>query len=242
MTKLFLHGGGGAAATLAPYVAALPPEPPGPLLLAIAEAEPEAQAASFATYATMFQSLGLPHETLAPAYVTPSQPLTAARCAALRPRGVFVCGGATPFYHQALCIDRGWLAYLREAGLPYGGTSAGAALAAETAILGGWQVADGERRRGILFAGAGEGLELLTVEPGLGLAPFAVDVHASQWGTLLRLVHAVARGLVAEGWAIDENTMLALDGGQVAVSGHGQAYLVRRAAGGGVTVAIHPAA
>jgi cyanophycinase len=241
MAQLYLHGGGGEAATLAPYVAALPPDRPGPLLLVIAEVAAEDRVASFQAYQAIFQALGEPASALAAAYVTPEQPLTAARCAELRPRGIFVCGGATPFYHQALCGDQGWLVYLREAGIPYGGTSAGAAIAAETAILGGWQVADGERRRGILFSGAGEGLELLTVEPGLGLVPFAVDVHASQWGTLLRLVHAVARGLVAEGWAIDENTLLEVDGGQVAVSGHGQAYLVRRAEGGGVTVVIHPA-
>jgi cyanophycinase len=189
----------------------------------------------------MFQSLGLPAAALAPAYVTPGQPLTAARCAELRPRGIFVCGGATPFYHRALAEEQGWLTYLREAGMPYGGTSAGAAIAAERAILGGWQVADGERRRGILFAGAGEGLELLTVERGLGLAPFAVDVHASQWGTLLRLIHAVDRGLVPEGWAIDENTLLEVESGQLAVYGRGQAYHVRRSEGGGVTVTIHPA-
>ena len=44
--------------------------------------------------------------------------------------------------------------------------------------------------------------------PGLGLVPFAVDVHATQWGTLTRLVHAVDAGLVAEGWAVDNGTVL----------------------------------
>ena len=59
---------------------------------------------------------------------------------------------------------------------------------------------------------AGEDLDLVQPRPGLGLVPFAVDVHATQWGTLTRLIHAVALGLVAEGVAIDEGTCLEVHG------------------------------
>lgn len=36
----------------------------------------------------------------------------------------------------------------------------------------------------MLFEGASEGLDVLSVRPGLGVVEGAVDVHASQWGTL----------------------------------------------------------
>jgi hypothetical protein len=56
-------------------------------------------------------------------------------------------------------------------------------------------------------------------------------VHAAQWGTLNRLVHAVldpAR-TAAEGWAIDEHTTLETDAGiPVAVHGTGAAAYVCR--------------
>jgi cyanophycinase len=135
--------------------------------------------------------------------------------------GVFVAGGWTPGYHAALVgPGAGWL----PAGVPYAGFSAGAAIAAERAIVGGW------RLNGVAVCGpeAAEDLDELAVAPGLGLVPFAVDVHATQWGTLTRLVHAVAAGLVAEGWAVDEGAALVIDGGAPQVAGLGCAYRVAR--------------
>jgi cyanophycinase len=144
--------------------------------------------------------------------------------------GVFVAGGWVPGYHAALvAAGTDWL----PRDVPYAGFSAGAAIAAGRAILGGWRL-DGVA---VCAREAGEDLDELAVAPGLRLAPFAVDVHAAQWGTLTRLVHAVAGGLVTEGWAIDEGTALVLDGGPPRVEGLGCAYRV--AAGGerlGVTV------
>jgi cyanophycinase len=135
--------------------------------------------------------------------------------------GVFVAGGWTPGYHEALVgSGTGWL----PAGVPYAGFSAGAALAAERAILGGWRLGG----VAVCPAEAAEDLDELAVAPGLGLVPFAVDVHATQWGTLTRLVHAVAAGLVTEGWAVDEGTALALDGAAPHVAGLGAAYRVVR--------------
>ncbi len=58
-------------------------------------------------------------------------------------------------------------------------TSAGAAVAARQAIVGGWQAQRGDVVRPMLFRGASEGLDLITVQHGLNLVPFAVDVHAS---------------------------------------------------------------
>jgi cyanophycinase len=159
----------------------------------------------------------------------------------MRPSGVFVCGGATPFYHQALCADPSWVAYLHETHIPYGGTSAGAAIAAQQAIVGGWQARRGGTARAMLFQGASEGLEQLTVAPGLGLAPFAVDVHASQWGTLLRLIHAVELGAVATGWALDEDTLLEIADRSLRLHGRGHAYYVKKIGDGETTVAVHTA-
>ena len=143
--------------------------------------------------------------------------------------GVFVGGGATPGYQQALA---GWRA---PADLPFAGFSAGAAVAAARAIVGGWRLGG----RDVCAEEAGEELEELAVRDGLGLVPFAVDVHATQWGTLTRLVHAVGAGLVEEGWAIDEGTVLVVDDGSVRVEGLGSAYRVAPR-DGGVVVSVQP--
>jgi cyanophycinase len=132
--------------------------------------------------------------------------------------GVFVAGGDTPGYQEALT---GWAV---PAGLHYCGFSAGSAVAARRAIVGGW-LHDG---RPILDADFGEELGELEVRDGLGLVGFAVDVHAAQWGTLTRLIAAVDGGLVAEGYAIDEGTVLVVDGAEPPkVAGLGHAWRVR---------------
>jgi cyanophycinase len=152
--------------------------------------------------------------------------------------GVFVAGGWTPGYQEAFAAaGERWLQALRAAGLPYAGFSAGAAIAPTRAIVGGWRVArNGGEPLAVCAEEAGEDLELVQPRPGLGLVPFAVDVHATQWGTLTRLVHAVASGLVAEGVAIDEGTCVearaGADAGELRVHGTGSAYRVQRGAGG----------
>ena len=134
--------------------------------------------------------------------------------------GVFVAGGWTPGYHEAL-VEPGtdWLP--------------GAPVRRLLGRRGG-----GERRRrssagtgsatvAICAEEAGEDLEQLTVRPGLGLVPFAVDVHATQWGTLTRLVHAVRAGAVSDGLAVDEGTVAIVRDGELAgVEGLGVAYRV----------------
>jgi cyanophycinase len=131
--------------------------------------------------------------------------------------GFFVAGGLTPAYQEALA---GWAL---PAGLHYCGFSAGAAVAARRAIVGGWLRAG----RPVLDEDFGEDLGEIEVRPGLGIVDFAVDVHAAQWGTLTRLVAAVEGGLVAAGVAIDEGTVLVCDGDDRRVEGLGQAWEVR---------------
>jgi cyanophycinase len=142
--------------------------------------------------------------------------------------GVFVGGGWTPGYQEALS---GWQA----PALPYAGFSAGASVASARAIVGGWRLGE----RAVCAEEAGEDIDQLDVRDGLGLVPFAVDVHATQWGTLTRLVHAVAGGLVPAGWAIDEGTVLVVDNGRLHVEGLGGAYRVARQ-DGEVVVSVHP--
>lgn len=152
--------------------------------------------------------------------------------------GLLVCGGLTPAYAAALAPSaeplRDWLV---ESNRPYAGFSAGAAVAAGRAVVGGW------REDGVVVCpeDAAEDLDELSVVPGLGLVPFALDVHAAQWGTLARLVAAVHGGRVTSGVALDEDTLLTVTADAPAtVAGLGQAHVVR-VGPDGVTVRSHRA-
>jgi len=211
------------------------------VLIVLAE-EPEGGALDrFARTRAAFTAVGGQPSEFELAVVSATQPLTVERVAAVGPTGIFVGGGLTPDYHAALCRDPRWVGYLTAQGIPYAGFSAGAAIAATQAIIGGWQVPVGDTAVAVANEETGEELAWVTVQPGLGLVPFAVEVHASQWGTLTRLLHAVARQQVPAGWAIDEDTLLEVQGGTtVQVTGLGQAYQVR-AAGTDLIVTIVPA-
>ncbi|HEX8857169.1 MAG TPA: hypothetical protein VF752_16360 [Thermoleophilaceae bacterium] len=145
--------------------------------------------------------------------------------------GVFVSGGLTPLYRELLVEQYpDWIPEGIEDGAVYGGFSAGAAIAAERALVGGWQVERGDLQVQVCPEEASEDLELVTVLRGLALVPFTVDVHASQWGTLPRLLHAIADGAAPEGVAIDEHTCVEVAAGpQLRVHGLGTAYRVTAA-------------
>ena len=130
--------------------------------------------------------------------------------------GLYVAGGLTPAYREKL---EGL-----EVGVPYCGFSAGAAIAADRALVGGWKIGD----RQVCDEDFGEELEQVEPLPGLGLVPFAVDVHATQWGTVSRALHAVERGLYEEAVAVDEHCCVEVRGGEIAaVHGRGVAYRIR---------------
>lgn len=148
--------------------------------------------------------------------------------------GVFVGGGLTPAYHDAVIGIAPEIRALVDGGAPYAGFSAGAAVAASRAIVGGY------RHDGVEIApeDAGEELDDLEVRDGLGLVPGSVDVHASQWGTLSRLVAAVDARLTPEGVAVDEHTAFVRhDDGRTRVRGSGRVSKVTPSASG-VTVTI----
>lgn len=149
--------------------------------------------------------------------------------------GLLVGGGPTPEYHQALSPLYSRIRDLVTGGLPYAGFSAGAALGATTAIIGGWRVND----VAVCPEETNEDLGPVTVVPGIGLVEGAVDVHAAQWGTLGRLVAAADAQLVKGGVAIDECTMLMMDGPHRTVCGAGRVWQVWPAADGvGVTALV----
>lgn len=157
--------------------------------------------------------------------------------------GLFVGGGLTPAYLTAFAGIGPLVRERVQEGMPYLGFSAGAAIAAERAVIGGYLI-DGVA---VCDEDAGEELEEVTVVDGLGLVPFAVDVHAAQWGTVSRLVAAVGGGLVDSGVAIDEHTVVRWSGAdeaRITVEGQGAAWQVARGgdpAPGSVVVNRSPA-
>jgi cyanophycinase len=150
--------------------------------------------------------------------------------------GVYIAGGLTPGYHAVLVAGgTGWLERARELGVPYAGYSAGAAIAAEAAILGGWQAGEPGREVPVCHQDAGEDLDLVAAVAGLGLAGGCVDVHAAQWGTLARAL-AVVRAGAGHGVAIDEHTTLELDARRARVHGSGAVHRLEALGDGRVAV------
>lgn len=136
--------------------------------------------------------------------------------------GLLVGGGLTPAYLDAVTPIIDEIRLLVGDGLPYLGFSAGAMIASDSAVIGGWKI--GEIAVGTEVAS--QGLEDVTIVEGIGLVDLAVDVHAAQWGTLSRLVAATEAGLVDGGVAIDEFTVLIVGDDSLRVLGEGSVWMV----------------
>ena len=150
--------------------------------------------------------------------------------------GIVVGGGPTPGYLEGLLPSAEAIRRAVSAGVPYMGFSAGAMVAPERAIVGGYRIRGAE----VCSSECSEGLEELEIRDGLGLVPFAVDVHAAQAGTLGRAIGAVAKGLVDRAAAVDENTALVLhhaDLQELEVIGTGNCWTIR-GAGPKATVSV----
>ncbi len=214
MTRTFLIGGGrdpqGVTASHRPLVEAAGD---GPIACLVAD---EGDGIDAARWTGGLRGAGASDVQVVA--LSASRPVRAADVAGAA--AVYVAGGLTPLYLRLLVNDAepGWL----PDDMPYAGFSAGAAVAATSAIVGGWRIGE----LAVCADEASEDLDQVEPRPGLARVPFTVDVHATAWGTLTRLVHAVAAGLVPEGWAIDEHTCLAVEDGRATVHGSGCAYRV----------------
>jgi cyanophycinase len=232
MIPVFLIGGGWRAETFpqtyAPFLQAATENNQRRIAIIVAEESGLNSHEQFLRFYSAFELVGLNSSGAFEVIVSAEKPLTVGKLSEIKPTGIFVCGGLTPVYHDALCRDKSWLTYLFENKIPYGGFSAGASIASERAIIGGWRRETGGQIIEIADENASEDLDLLDVRGGLNLVPFAIDVHATQWGTLSRLIHSIDAGFTNEGWAIDENTMLEICENSVSVRGAGSAYRVRR--------------
>lgn len=223
------HGGG----LLAPYVAEAAARAAGRPRLAVLLVDREGSLArALPAYEAAFGGTA----DVMPVALRPGEPLDAD--AVVRAAdGVVVGGGPTPVYHGVMGDGLG--AVVREAvagGAPYVGFSAGAMVAGERALLGGY-LSGG---RAVCEEGCSEGLDGLAVAPGLDLVPFTCDVHVTAAGTLGRALELVAAGLAPVAVGLDEDTCLRVPiGGRAAdgeVSGAGSVWLVEPGDGGSVVV------
>jgi cyanophycinase len=149
---------------------------------------------------------------------------------------IVVGGGPTPLYLEGLQAAAAAIRRAVLAGVPYLGFSAGAMIAPGRAIAGGYRVNGAE----VCPEECSEGMGSVQIRDGLGLVPFAVDVHAAQAGTLGRAVAAVASGLVERAVAVDENTALVLhhaDLAELKVIGTGNCWSIR-GSGAKATVSV----
>lgn len=144
--------------------------------------------------------------------------------------GVVVGGGLTPAYFNGLAGAAEQIFRRVADGAAYLGFSAGAMVAPGRALVGGYRV-DGFE---VCGEECSEDLDALDIRDGLGLAPFTVDVHAAQAGTLGRAIGAVTAGLAARAVAIDENTAVilpAIGSEDYEVIGSGNCWDIRRNSG-----------
>lgn len=152
--------------------------------------------------------------------------------------GIVVGGGRTPAYLEGLRGATANIAQRVANGVPYLGFSAGAMVAPGRALTGGYLVNGIE----VCDEGCSEGLSEVQVEDGLGLAPFSIDVHAAQAGTLSRAVAAVEAGLAERVLALDEATAVVITdpcASDYTVLGSGRCWDIQRRTN---SDARHPAA
>jgi cyanophycinase len=138
--------------------------------------------------------------------------------------GILVGGGLTPAYLSAFAPLAERIRNEVESGVPYLGFSAGAMIAPDRALLGGWLIGGIE----VVGRDAAEDLDELTIDDGLGLIDVTVDVHAVQWGNLSRAIAAVDSGALDELIAIDEATVLAVGSGPLRSGGAGTVWVVTK--------------
>ena len=142
--------------------------------------------------------------------------------------GILIGGGLTPAYLTAIRPIAELIRQLVSADLPYLGFSAGAAIAAERALVGGWRIGGVE----VSPHDGSEDLDEVTIEQGIGLIDVSIEVHAAQWGNLSRLIAVTEAGVIDGGLAIDESTALIVGNNALRVTGAGSVWRVTQADSG----------
>lgn len=143
---------------------------------------------------------------------------------------ILVGGGPTPAYLGGLQRAVETINRAVVAGVPYLGFSAGAMIAPENALIGGYRI-NGTQ---ICPEEWSERLSDVTLRSGLGLVPFTIDVHAAQAGTLGRAISAVSHGFAEKVVALDEDTALIVSQApqkEVHVIGSGHAWVITKTPG-----------
>ena len=136
--------------------------------------------------------------------------------------GVLVFDGLAPAYRESLEPSFLELRRLVAAGMPYLGLGAGAVLAGDTAIVGGWKIGSVP----VSPYEAAQEIEQVTIAEGLGLVDLGIDIQAAQQGTLSRTIAACEAGMVDGAVAIDAHTSLIIRGGALAVVGRGSVWRI----------------
>lgn len=229
--SIFLHGGGGSDPVanqmcFSPFIETVYRVGGNPKIVLVLH---QNHADDLESYCKMLMHGGAKTDHIAPVMVSEDRTLTSVDI--MGASGVFVAGGHTPDIHYALCQDIAWLRTLKRENIPYFGTSAGATIAAQYAIVGGYKLRRKGRTVQMMHPAASEGIELLDVRAGLNIiSPVfqAIDTHASQAGTLARSIHMVEQQICHTIAALDEDTAIELSSGEIIVYGLGQMYEVRR--------------
>lgn len=133
-----------------------------------------------------------------------------------------VADGDTRAYRAALEPISGELRRRVSGDAPYFGIGAGARVAAEKAIVGGWKIGSVP----VAPESAAEGLDEVTIEQGLGLLDLSIEIAPVAHGTLSRLVAATEAGLVGGGIGIDYDTAFVIADGRLEVVGSGSIWQV----------------
>lgn len=135
---------------------------------------------------------------------------------------IVVADGDTAAYREALAPIAGELRRRISGDAPYLGIGAGARIAAEKAILGGWKIGSVP----VAPESASAGVDEVAIEQGLGLLDLSIEIAPVAHGTLSRLVAATEAGLISGGIGIDYDTAFAIADGRLDVVGSGSIWQV----------------
>lgn len=137
-------------------------------------------------------------------------------------RGLIIADGQAALLRERLEPLFGELRRRAAAGEPVLAFGAGARITAERALLGGHRIG------GVTVCpdNAADGLDEVTIAPGIGLIDIPLDTGTAQHGTLGRVIAAAEAGEIDGALAIDENTALVVGDGGLTVLGSGSVWQI----------------